>query len=82
MSDNITPAEPERIEIQHVLISFAGTERVFSANSGSLTESVVKTGRRLPGERVEILDGVKPGDLIVLNSTDRMTKGQKVAVKN
>ena len=25
MSDNITPAEPERIEIQHVLISFAGT---------------------------------------------------------
>jgi parvulin-like peptidyl-prolyl isomerase len=25
MSDNMTPAEPERIEIQHVLISFAGT---------------------------------------------------------
>jgi parvulin-like peptidyl-prolyl isomerase len=25
VSDNITPAEPERIEIQHVLISFAGT---------------------------------------------------------
>ena len=25
MADNITPAEPERIEIQHVLISFAGT---------------------------------------------------------
>ncbi|MFT4040402.1 MAG: peptidylprolyl isomerase [Thermomicrobiales bacterium] len=25
MSENITPAEPERIEIQHVLISFAGT---------------------------------------------------------
>ncbi len=66
----------------NAIISFAGTERVFSANSGSLTESVVKTGRRLPGERVEILDGVKPGDLIVLNSTDRMTKGQKVAVKN
>lgn len=25
MADNITPAEPEHIEIQHVLISFAGT---------------------------------------------------------
>ena len=25
MADNITPAEPERIAIQHVLVSFAGT---------------------------------------------------------
>jgi parvulin-like peptidyl-prolyl isomerase len=25
VADNITPAEPDRIEIQHVLISFAGT---------------------------------------------------------
>jgi len=64
----------------NALLSFAGTERVFVANKGLLEERIVKTGRRLDGDRVEILSGLAPGDALVLNSTDRMTAGRRVAV--
>lgn len=64
----------------NALLSFAGTERVFVANKGLLEERIVKTGRRLDGGRVEILSGLAPGDALVLNSTDRMTAGRRVAV--
>ena len=64
----------------NALLAFAGTERVFLARNGVLEERVVKTGRRLAGERVEILDGVASGDAVVLNSSDRMTRGQRITV--
>lgn len=64
----------------NALLSFAGTERVFVASQGVLNERIVKTGRRLDGDRVEITDGVSPGDVLVLNSTDRMTTGQRVSI--
>ena len=39
----------------------------------------VKIGRNL-GETVEVLDGVKPGDALVLNPTDSIAGGDKVSV--
>lgn len=62
------------------LLSFAGTERVFVASRGALEERIVKTGRRLDGDRVEIVSGLSAGEELVLNSTDRMTAGQRIAV--
>lgn len=62
------------------LLSFAGTERVFVAGKGVLEERIVKTGRRLDGDRVEIVSGLDAGEELVLNATDRMTAGQRVSV--
>lgn len=64
----------------NAIIAFAGTERVFVAKNGALDQRIVKTGRRLPGERVEILSGIQSGDAVVLNSSDRLSSGQRVTV--
>ncbi|MEX2263375.1 MAG: efflux RND transporter periplasmic adaptor subunit [Bryobacteraceae bacterium] len=60
------------------VVSFAGVDRVFLAESGALAERLVKVGRRLPGERLEIVSGVKPGDLVVSEADDGMAGGQKI----
>ena len=43
-----------------------------------LEDRIVKTGRRLKPNSIEILEGLQPGDHIVNPASDRMTKGQKV----
>ncbi len=62
------------------LISFAGTERMFVVMNGVLDERLVRTARRLPDGRVEVLDGLKAGEALVADATDRMVKGMKVTV--
>ncbi len=62
------------------VISFAGVERVFVVNNGKLDDRVVKSGRRLTSERVEVLTGLKDGDLVVAKANEKMAKGQKVQV--
>lgn len=63
------------------LVAFAGVERVYLVKSGVLDDRIVKSGRRLTGERVEILEGLKDGDLVVAVANEKMAKGQKVRVK-
>lgn len=63
------------------LTSFAGIERVFVVTGNVLDERVVKSGRRLPGERVEILSGLEAGDRVVRKANDRMAKGQRVTAQ-
>ena len=56
MADNITPAEPERIEIQHVLISFAGTGTKARRSQAEAAELAVATlGRANAGEDFDAL---------------------------
>lgn len=62
------------------LVSFAGTERMFVVAGGALDERLVRTARRLPGERIEVLEGLKAGDVLVTGASDRMIKGMKVTV--
>lgn len=62
------------------LVSFAGVERVYLVKDNALDDRIVKTGRRI-GERVEVTDGLKDGDLVVATAHEKMTKGQKVRVK-
>ncbi len=62
------------------LVSFAGVERVYLVKDNALDDRIVKTGRRI-GERVEVTDGLKDGDLVVATANEKMTKGQKVRVK-
>jgi multidrug efflux pump subunit AcrA (membrane-fusion protein) len=61
--------------------SFAGVERVYLVRDGVLEDRVVKTGRRLPGDKVEVVSGIDPGMEIVLEASDRMSKGQRVVVR-
>lgn len=60
---------------------FAGIDRVFVAKDGVLEDRIVKIGRRLTDGRVEIVEGLRAGDLVVAKAGDRMAKGQKVRVR-
>ena len=63
------------------VVSFAGVDRVYIVRNGSLDDRVVKTGRHLSGERLEVIDGLKDGDTVVLKANEKMAKGRKVKVK-
>ena len=58
--------------------AFAGTERVLLVSGGTLAERVVRTGRRMAGNRVEVVTGLEPGEQVVREANDRMAKGQRV----
>ena len=62
------------------VVSFAGTERVFVVKNDQLEDRIIQSGRRLPGDRVEVLQGLEVNSAVVTNATDRMTKGQRVVV--
>jgi RND family efflux transporter MFP subunit len=63
------------------IVSFAGTDRVFVAKEGRLDEKIVRTGRTLDGDSVEVVVGLEPGTDVVLNPDSRMSKGQKVLAR-
>ena len=63
-----------------MLSQFTGVERVFVFESGALAERIVRRGRRLNGDRIEIADGVRSGDQVVLDPSDRVTAGQKAEI--
>ena len=62
------------------VISFAGTERVFVVKGGVLEDRIIQSGRRMTGDRVEVLRGLEPNSKVVVNATEHMLKGQKVTV--
>lgn len=62
------------------VVAFAGVERVYVVKNGVLDDRVVKSGRRV-GERVEVLEGLKDGDLVVAAASEKMAKGQEVRVR-
>jgi RND family efflux transporter MFP subunit len=61
------------------VVTFAGIDRVFLVNEGKASEKRIKAARRTD-EGVEILDGIKAGDRVVL-SPGNMTDGETVIVK-
>jgi len=62
------------------IVNFAGVDRVFIVESKAVAERIVKLGRRLDGDRVEIVSGLKPGDLLIADPGDRLSSGQAVEV--
>jgi RND family efflux transporter MFP subunit len=63
------------------LVTFAGVERMFVVAGGALDERIVKTGRRLADNRVEVISGLSAGEQLVINTSDRMLKGMKAVVQ-
>jgi multidrug efflux pump subunit AcrA (membrane-fusion protein) len=66
---------------RNAVVSFAGTDRVYLAASNRLDDRIVKLGRPLGNESVEIVSGLEPGVDVVLKPDAKMTKGQKVVVR-
>jgi HlyD family secretion protein len=56
-----------------------GVYRVFTVDGDRLTAHELKTGDRA-GDRMEILGGVKLGELVALTDVDNLADGMKVAV--
>jgi RND family efflux transporter MFP subunit len=63
------------------ILSFAGTDRVFIVHNGRLDDRVVKTGRSMAGDRIEIASGLEPGLNVVLGPDSRMSKGQRAVTR-
>ena len=61
------------------IVSFAGLEKVFLVEDGRAVERKVRTGRR-SGELVEVLEGLKAGELIVA-SPGNLVGGTPVAIE-
>src|SRR5262245_45286101 len=64
----------------HSIITFAGVDRVFIVEGKAVTERIVRLGRRLDGDRVEIVSGLKAGDLLIAEPADNLSVGHAVEV--
>jgi RND family efflux transporter MFP subunit len=61
----ITDNSPALVVPQSALVVFAGVEKLLVVKDGKVHEQRIRTGART-GDRVEVLDGVSPGDVIIL----------------
>jgi len=62
------------------VITFAGIEKVLGEKQGRIVERRIRIGRRA-GDRVEVLEGAAPGDLIVAEPGN-LSGGEPVIVKH
>ncbi|HSG38571.1 MAG TPA: efflux RND transporter periplasmic adaptor subunit, partial [Thermoanaerobaculia bacterium] len=60
------------------IVTFAGIEKVITVEAGKALEKRIRTGRR-SGDQVEIVDGVKAGEPVVLQPGNIVT-GQALRV--
>jgi multidrug efflux pump subunit AcrA (membrane-fusion protein) len=60
------------------IVTFAGVERVITVHDGLSVEKRVQTGRRF-GDRVEIVEGLRPEELVVVEPGN-LIGGQPVTV--
>jgi multidrug efflux pump subunit AcrA (membrane-fusion protein) len=57
-----------------------GVNRVFVVNDGRLAARELKVGERL-GERIEVIDGLKPGEAVAITDVDKLADGSKVSIQ-
>lgn len=74
----VQASDPAVLVPASAIVSFAGIDKVIGVEDGKAVEKRVKTGRR-SGERVEIVDGVKAGERVVLEPGNLVT-GEAVRV--
>lgn len=65
---------------EDALVTIAGLTKVFVVEGDRVIERMVKTGLRLDG-RVEIVEGVKPGEVVATSSLGQLAQGVKVVVE-
>jgi multidrug efflux pump subunit AcrA (membrane-fusion protein) len=62
----VTEEAPGLVVPQSALVVFAGVEKLLLVRDGKVHEQRVRTGRHL-GERVEIIEGLQAGDLVIVS---------------
>jgi multidrug efflux pump subunit AcrA (membrane-fusion protein) len=65
---------------QVALVKREGKKVVFLVNGGRALETPVSLGEPM-GDMVEVLEGVKVGDRVVLNPSDRLRNGSKIKLE-
>jgi RND family efflux transporter MFP subunit len=61
------------------IVTREGKTTVFIIRGNTVVESHVRTGDKI-GDMVEILDGLKPGDTVVLKPSEKMKDGTKIKI--
>ena len=61
------------------LVNRKGKESVFLVQGNRATETPVRLGAEM-GDMVQVLEGVKAGDKVVLNPSDRLKHGSKIKI--
>lgn len=74
----IAAGQPAVLVPSSSIVTFAGLEKVIGVEAGKAVEKRVRTGQRL-GEQVEIVDGVKAGDAVVVQPGN-LVSGQPVKI--
>jgi RND family efflux transporter MFP subunit len=62
---------------KQAVVTFAGIEKVFVVSGGTARERKVKLGEDL-GERVEVTEGISPGDELAVSNTGKLVEGSRV----
>lgn len=75
----ITKNDPALCVPENAVITFAGLQKVVLVDAGKALETVIVTGRQIPGW-VEVVEGLKAGQEVILNPSGLRT-GVPVAVK-
>jgi len=71
---------PTRMIPLEAVVSFAGVTKVFVVEGDTVHARAVKVGRIQDG-RQEILEGLKPGEQVVISGQSRLSEGMKVTVQ-
>jgi multidrug efflux pump subunit AcrA (membrane-fusion protein) len=78
------PSKPEeqkpRVAINRSsIVNRKGSEKVFLIKENKVIEAPVSLGEKI-GDMVEVLNGLKVGDQVVLNPPERLRNGLKIKV--
>ncbi len=77
----LTKVDPNALTVPlQAVVSFAGVSKVFVAENNVARERIVQTGGRVGANEVELVSGVKPGDLVIISGLTRVTNGTAVKV--
>lgn len=78
----LTKVDPNALTVPlQALVTFAGVSKVFVVENNRVArERVVRTGVRVGQNEIEITQGLKPGELVVVSGLARLTDGAPVRV--
>jgi RND family efflux transporter MFP subunit len=77
----LTHVDPAALTVpQQALATFAGITKVFVIENDVARERVVETGVRVGTNEVEIVRGVRPGELVAISGLTRLVSGMRVKV--
>jgi RND family efflux transporter MFP subunit len=81
LSRPVRPEEqkPRTAVNRSALMSHGSSDTVFVIRGDRVVETPVKTGQEL-GEMIEILDGVKAGERVVVKPTGRLKNGSRIKI--